>query len=176
MRGRDHARAAIGERLEAGLRDGGALARVGARADLVEQHQRARAGFVDDAREVGHVRGERREALADVLLVADVGEHRVEPIDPRAGLGRHEQARAHAERRERDGLERDRLAPGVRPGEHEHVVALAEARVVRDGLVGGEQRVAQPERADDALRRRPRGVSRASPARASARAKARSMP
>ena len=46
----------------------------GARADLVDEDQRARVGLRDDLGEPAQVRRKRRGVLRDRLLVADVGE------------------------------------------------------------------------------------------------------
>ena len=51
-----------GEPTEERLREGGALDRVGAGRDLVEEHERACRSRVEDRDEVPHVAGERREA------------------------------------------------------------------------------------------------------------------
>ena len=62
--------------------DGGsqrrALRRVGARAQLVEQHQRPVVALGDHVHNGAHVAGKGGQALGDRLLVADVGENGVE--------------------------------------------------------------------------------------------------
>ena len=80
---RDDAGTVVGEGFERGLGDRGALGGVGADADLVEAHERVGAGRPEDVRQVGHRGGERREALADVLVVADVGDNALYARDER---------------------------------------------------------------------------------------------
>jgi hypothetical protein len=96
---RDHPRAGVGELFEHRLGERRALARVGADADLVEGDEGAGAGAPHDLREVRDVGREGRQVLAQVLLVADVGEHRVEGVEARTGRG---------------GV--DRRGPSARPG------------------------------------------------------------
>lgn len=84
VRGRDDRPATRGERGRAPRRRGLAFARIGAGRDLVEEHEHALVGAVEDGREVLHVCAERREVLVEALIVADVGEHEVEDADPAA--------------------------------------------------------------------------------------------
>ncbi len=51
---------------------------IGRRPEFVEQHQRLRRGGARDEIDVGDMRRKRGEILLDGLVVADVGEHRVE--------------------------------------------------------------------------------------------------
>ena len=76
-----------GERLEHRLRERGALIRIGADRDLVDQHQHARRRVREQLAQVDDVAGERRQILLEVLRVADVGDDVVEPADRAAALG-----------------------------------------------------------------------------------------
>ena len=101
VRGGDDAGAGIGQGFEGRLGEGRALAGIRAHAHLVEHHQGPPIGALDDACQVRHVRREGGEVLADVLLVADVGEHGVEEVDARGRLGGHEQPRPREQHGER---------------------------------------------------------------------------
>jgi len=147
----DHARAGARERLEDGLRQRRAFARIGAVADFVEHHERAGIRRVDDPGQVGQMRGERREVLAQALGVADVGEQPVGPIDARTGRRRHVQTGARAQHGQRDGLHRDGLAAGVRARQDQHADVVAEPQIVGDRLGRREQRMAQLGEDEDAL-------------------------
>ena len=84
-------RAALAEVIDDGRAERAAFDRIGAAADLVEQHERRqleRAIHLDD---VGDVRRERAEARRDRLLVADVREDRPERRERAAGLDRNQQ-------------------------------------------------------------------------------------
>ena len=151
VRRHDHARAGAGERLEDRLRQRRAFAGVGAVADLVEHHERVGIRRVDDPRQVGQVRGERGEILAQALGVADVGEQAFGPVDAGAGRRGDVQAGARAQRRERHRLHRDGLAACVRAREHEDADRVAEMQVVRHRLRRLEQRMPELRQREDAL-------------------------
>jgi hypothetical protein len=97
------------------------------------------------------VRREGGQALPDVLLVADVGAHGVEQVDACPRRDGDVQAGTGEEHRQCNALEDDRLAPGVGSRDHEHVEALAEADVVGDRIVAGDERVAQLGHAQHAV-------------------------
>ena len=147
----DHPGSAVGELLQYGLCDRGALSRVRSDPDLVEHHQRAPRRFAYHGGEVGHVRREGRQVLADVLFVADVGQQRVDERDPGARVRGHVQPRPQLERGQRDGLHRDRLAAGVRSGDDEHVEVCAEFDVVGHALRRGDQGVPDSAQRESAV-------------------------
>ena len=122
-----------------------ALGRVGTGAEFVQQDEGLRAGGLDDAHDVGHVRREGGERLFDRLLVADVGEDVVEDGDARAGLGGHGQSGLGHQAEQSDGLERDRLAAGVGSGDQHAAGVGGQGGRDRDDIaaqrVGVEQRV-----------------------------------
>ncbi|HEY8492434.1 MAG TPA: hypothetical protein VIN04_01000 [Myxococcota bacterium] len=149
--GGDHARVGVGERLEHGLGQRGALAGIGAVADLVQHDEVVRARVVHDVSQVREVRREGGQALAQALGVADVGEQPFAPVDARSRPGRHVQPGVRAQHRERDRLHRDRLAARVGAGEHEHADRVAEPQVVGHRARGVEQRMAQLRQHDHAL-------------------------
>ena len=75
-------RAGPDEVVEERLGERRALGRVGAGAELVEQDERARPRRLDDPDDRAQMARERREALGDRLLVADVGEDVAEDRQP----------------------------------------------------------------------------------------------
>ena len=93
------------------------LGRIRAGAELVEQHQAAGSGGVDDAHDRAQVPAERGERLRDGLLVADVGEDVAEDRQAAAGRRRHVQPGLVHQRQQAEGPQRDGLAAGVRPGD-----------------------------------------------------------
>jgi hypothetical protein len=113
VRGRDHARARVGERLEDRLRERGALARIGADADLVEHDQRARRR----PSRSGEIRHGPRTSTDSARSTARRRCRRA----LRRGSTRAAAAGTWSPRawhRERGGLHRHRLAARVRPGDH----------------------------------------------------------
>ena len=88
---------------------------------------------------------ERR--LGDRLLVADVGEDVAQDRQARAGRGRHVEPGLVHEREQAERPQRHGLAAGVRTGDDERRVAVAEPDVDRDHAAG-EARVAGAEQDD----------------------------
>src|SRR5207244_6950153 len=116
---RDHERAPLGELLEDRLGERGPLVRVGPRAQLVEEHERALAGLVEDLADLLHECREGREVLRDRLVVAD---DRVKVSDDwkaRAFPGRAVATMCGSPYEERRRFQRDRLASRVRTGDQE---------------------------------------------------------
>ena len=113
------------------------------------------SGRLDDPGDRAQVTRERRQALGDRLLVADVGEDVAEHRQARAGLGRDVEAGLVHEREQAERAQGDRLAARVRPGHHERRVAIAEPDVDRHdppaqpGVAGaraGRPRAGRPSR------------------------------
>ena len=52
--------------------------RIGGRAQFIQQHQRVCRRGARDEVDIGDVGGERRKILLDGLVVADIGQHRIE--------------------------------------------------------------------------------------------------
>ena len=119
MGGGDDRGAPLDQRLERGLRQCRPLARLGPLPHLVQDHQRPRVGSVEDARQLGHAPREAGETRAQVLLVADVGEHRLERRHPTAGCTRHVHAGTDRERRQAKRLGEHGLPPRVGARDHE---------------------------------------------------------
>ena len=151
-RGHDEG-AGADEVVEERLREGGALRGIGAGAQLVEQHERALAGHLDDARDGAQVPAERGQRLRHGLLVADVREDVAED-GQRAAVGhRHVQPGLVHEHQQAHRAQGHRLAAGVGAGDDERRVVAAEAHV------DGHHRPAQAgvprgEQGDRARRRR----------------------
>jgi hypothetical protein len=127
-------RAALEEELEHGLRERRAFVGIRPRAELVEQDERPSGRALDPGPDARQVRGERRQARADLLLVADVGHDPVEERDRRARRTREGHPAPHEERRQAGRLQRERLPARVRPRDHEHVEIPRQAQVDRDDL------------------------------------------
>ena len=136
--GRDDASTPLHECLEHRLREGGPLPRLRPLAHLVDDDERTRTRFIDDAGQVRHARRERGEPRAEILLVPDVGKDPVEERHRASHRTRHVQARSDREGRETEGLGRDRLASGIRPRDDECTDAVGKDQVVRNDRVGGK--------------------------------------
>ena len=87
------------------------------------------SGRLDDPDDRAEVARERRERLGDRLLVADVGEDVAPDRQAAAGLGRHVQPGLVHQAEQAERPQRDRLAAGVRAGDDEGRVAVAEPDV-----------------------------------------------
>ena len=124
-------RAGPDEVVEQRLGERRAFGRVGPGAELVEQHERAGSGRLDDPDDRAEVPGERRQRLGDRLLVADVGEDVAPDRQPAAGRRRDVEAGLVHQAQQAERPQRDRLAAGVRSGHHQRGVAVAEPDVDR---------------------------------------------
>ena len=129
------------EVVQDGARQGGALGRVRATTQLVEQNQAVLTCLREHCGDIAQMAGKGAEALLNALLVADISRYVLEhghsgvvaSGDVQAGLGH--------EAEETDGLESDGLAPGIGAGDDEGVEVVAEAHV--DGH-DGRGRLARP--------------------------------
>ncbi len=117
-----------------------AFLRVGARAQFVEDDQRAVIGLFQDAHDVGQVAAEGAERLLDGLLVADVGPDGFEAGQLGAALGRDVQARLRHERQQPDGFERDGFAAGVWAGDDQRADTPGSRSMVMGTTVAGSSR------------------------------------
>ena len=124
-----------------------ALGRVGPGAELIEQDQRVRAGRLDDPGDRPEMARERREALGHRLFVADIGEDVLEDRQPRPGLGRDVQPGLVHQREEAKRPQGHGLAAGIRTGDHERGVAVAQPDIDRHDAAG-QPRVTRPEQDD----------------------------
>ena len=98
-----------------------ALGGVGARAQLVEEHQRTAVADGDNLDNVLHVAGESGQGLLNGLLVADISQHCVEHADKAPVVRRDMQAALRHQGQQADGLQGDRLAAGVGTGDDQGV-------------------------------------------------------
>ena len=146
MRGRHGQQRAARERLQHGTRERGSLDGISAGGDLVEQHDRPAIGDLEDLDEVADVAREGREAALDRLLVADVGEHVGDDRQHRA-LGRHLQPGLVQQHAERERLQRDGLAAGVRAAQ-DNGAHVFEVEVDADDAARVEQRVTGADERD----------------------------
>ena len=129
-----------------GHRQGGALGGVGARAQLVQQHQGISPRLLQDGYDVGHVGGEGGQGLLDGLFVADVGEHLGEHRHLAARPGGNLQPGLGHQGEQAAGLQGDGLAPGIGAGDHQLAHRSAQPQVdghhlvpVDEGVPGGDQ-------------------------------------
>lgn len=122
-----------------------ALGGVGARAELVEEHQGAFAGVREDAQDLGDVAREGGQVLRDALLVADVGPDLVQERDGRARRARDGHAAAGHQAQQAERLEADGLAAGVGAGDDQRPEAVAHLDGDGDGrdALVDEQRMAR---------------------------------
>jgi hypothetical protein len=131
VRGRDRQPCLAGQPRHERLREGRPLDRVGAGGQLVHEDKRPLRRRAEDPDEVRDVPGEGREAHLDRLLVADVGKHLVEHGESRL-RGRRAQPGLVEERSQPERLQRNGLAAGVRPADHQRA-QRAEVEVDRHG-------------------------------------------
>ena len=130
-RGHDE-RAALLKMIDDGSAQRAALDGVGPAAHLVEQHERRLFEPALDCHEVRHMRGERAQARRDRLLVADVRKDRPEGRERAPFVDGDEQSGLSHQREQAEGLERDGLAAGVRPGDDERARRRHQHEVGRD--------------------------------------------
>ena len=99
--------------------DGQAIIGAGAPADLVQDHQRARSGLVQDGGGLDHLHHERGLARGQVVLQSDPGE---DPVDQTDGRFRCRNEAADLGHEGDDGHLPDvsGLSGHVRPGQHHH--------------------------------------------------------
>ena len=143
VRGNNHKGTPRNKHVERSHCDCAAFLRVGAASQFVQKDKAAAVGFVYHLRNFFHVGRERAQRFVDGLLVADVRKHGAEDGQTRAFFRGDGKARLVQQGKERDGLERNGFAAGVRPGDDEHLFAVHKADVNRHCLVA-EQRVACP--------------------------------
>ena len=117
VRGDEGRDAASEQGRQDGARQRGALLRIGASPQFVEDDQRTRVGMLEDADDVGDVAAEGAERLLDGLLVADVSIDRLEEAEFRAAFRGDAQSALRHQRQQADGLQRDRLAACVGSGD-----------------------------------------------------------
>ena len=143
--------AAAAQLLDDGDGQSRAFGRVGAGAQLVQQHKGAGGGQFQNAGDLGHVAREGGQALLDALLVADVHQILLKDADL-AALVRRDQKAALGHGAEQTGrLEGDGLAAGVGAGNDEGIVVAAQGDVHRHAPGRVDQGVAGPHQREGAV-------------------------
>ena len=116
--------------------------RIRAGAEFVDEDEVICARLVEDGNDMRHVRGKRRKALLDALLVADVGKDIVVKRNRRALLDRQKAAALRHEHEEAERLHADGLAARIRSRDEQHGKARAELDVNRHDLFSWDERMA----------------------------------
>src|SRR4029453_16961359 len=106
--------------------------RIGAGAELVDEHERLWRRGNQNLTEILEMRAERRETRLDRLLVTDVGKQVVEDGDAASGGDRRGHSGLHERRDERDRLEQYRLSASVRPGHEQRPLARTHLEIERN--------------------------------------------
>ena len=157
VRGRGDGRSELPRALDDGNGKRRALGGIRTGAELIEQDERAVAAGVQNSDDVGHMRRERRQALLDALLVADVRHDLVEHGQAAAVGGGNVQTALRHHGEQAHGLERDRLAAGVRAGDDKGVKVRAERHVDGHDGVLRDERMSRPSERHALLHERRRG-------------------
>ena len=106
------------KRVENRHADRSTFLRIGTASEFVEEDEAFFAAFGDRARDVFHVRAERRKRRVDRLSVAYVGKHFIEDRKARTFRCGNRKAALVQKRKERYRFERNRFAAGVRPRDY----------------------------------------------------------
>ena len=132
--GREHGGDAAGPHVvEDGGRQGGALGRVRAGAELVEEDQVMLPGVTEDVDDILHVAGEGGQGFFNRLGIADVGKDFSE-YGQACSACRHKEAGLGHDSQQTQGLQRHGLAAGVGTGDDQDPVVAADFNVNGDGL------------------------------------------
>ena len=122
--GGDHRHNASGAKFfQDGGSQGGPLGRIGARPQLVEQHQRRRPGFLQNAANLSEMGGKRAQVVGHGLSVADIGVNPPEQANP-GRSGRHGDSRKRHQGQHADGLQGDRLPAGIGTADHQDLATV----------------------------------------------------
>ena len=132
VRGGGHHRAPLAQLLQHRLGQRGPVVGVGARAQLVEQHQRAVVDALQHQAQLLDEGGEGREVLGHALVVADDREALREHGQTCPRAGRHVAAGLGHQREQAQGLEGHRLAARVGAGDDEQRALGVDLDVHRD--------------------------------------------
>ena len=103
-----------------------ALCRVGTCTQLVQKHQRAGHGKLEDAGDLLHMTREGRQTLLDALLIADVHKKFIKDTDLTALIRRDEEAALCHCTKQTCRFQCDSLAAGVGAGNDERIVVPAQ--------------------------------------------------
>ena len=119
------------------------LCRVGARAELVHQNERSRPDVAQDLRDVADMSRERRQALFDALLVADVGKDVFKHAHGTRLVRRDQIAVLRHGAQQSGCFQRHGLTARVGARDDQRIVVKAERNVDRHGLSLFNQRMAR---------------------------------
>lgn len=148
MGGRHDPAVPLPELLDDGDRQCGALHRVGAGTQLIQQYQRAVPCYLQNGDNVGHVRREGGQTLFDALFIADVGQHFVKHRQAAAVRSRNHQAAHHHQSEQAHCLEQDCLTTGIGACDHQGVKINAQGHIHRDDLLRVNERMPGPDQLD----------------------------
>ena len=151
MGGRRRAGLDFEQRVQDHLSQRRAFCGVGARAQLVEQHQVPGRHLVHDGYDVGHVGGEGGQALLDGLLVANVRVHFLKGGKLRAHGPRNVQAALGHQGHEAQGFQGDGLAAGVGACDDQRGKLLTQPQGAGHHRVPGNERMPDAHQVDDAV-------------------------
>ena len=124
------------------FRQGGALYRVGARSQLVQQDQAAAVRHLENLNDVHHVGRKGGKGLLNALLVSDVRQNVLKHGDAASLPRRNHQAAHGHEGQQADGLQGHGLAAGVGAGDDERVEGVPQGDFRGNHLFLGDQRMA----------------------------------
>ena len=128
-----------------------AFYRVRACAQLVKQDQAAPIGLLQNPHNVRHMSRERRKTLLNTLLVADIRQNPF--VDGYRALVRRrnvQPALGH-KRQQAQGFQGNRLAAGIRTGNHQGIKGVAQLQVNRHRLFRVQQGVSGPAQTGTAV-------------------------
>ena len=120
----------------------GPLGRVGAGAQLVQQHKGVRHGKLQNTGDLFHVAGEGGKALFNALLIADVYQKFIKHTDLTALVCRDQKAALCHSTQQTGSFQSDRFTASVRAGDDKGIVFPAQCNIHRNALLRVDQRVA----------------------------------
>ena len=141
MRRCGDAAAAAPAKLDQRSRKRRSLRRVGARAQLIKEHQRRSVALPYDLDNVFHMRGKGGKRLLNGLLVSDVRQHAIKDGNGAAMIGRDVQAALRHQGQQAKRFQRHGLAAGVRAGDDERIKIAPQPHTDGDDGPGINQRV-----------------------------------
>ena len=134
MGGGERYRPALSQGDQGGRRQRGAFNRIGATADLVQQHEGSIVRLIQYLSQHANVSAEGREARGDRLLVSDVGVHAPEDRQRASLAHRRDNAGSGKRSGQTDRFEQDGLSAGVWTGDQQSALLQRELQVEGDHL------------------------------------------
>ena len=116
-----------------------AFDRVGARAQLVNQHKAVCIRLVQNADDVGHMRGESGEGLLNALLIPNIREHMCEDGNTALIRDRDHQTAHRHQREQAHGFDGYGLAARIGAGNHQRIKGFTQADIRGDDLLFYDQ-------------------------------------